>query len=314
MKSRNEDKHSTMEQPQLTVGIISAGAVGTAVGEAFLRSGHHVHGAVARSDSSRTRASKRMPNVPIVQVEQAAHAALVVLAVPDPQLPEVIAEAAQYTQAGQMVMHTSGALGCEVLQPVTDTGALPLALHPAMTFTGAAEDTDRLHGCGWGVTADSEQGYAVAELLVQTLGGVPVVIPEHHRSAYHAAMAHAANHSVALISDALRMLDYVLDSGQAGAGERGAGSSLPPLQNPDSALLLRKLVHAAVDNALDRRLEGLTGPVAREDAPAVLRHVAALDELGVGLDPYIAMSERTAQMTGAVEIERVLSDYRIRRG
>lgn len=295
------------------MGIISAGAVGTAVGEAFLRAGHHVHGAVARSQLSRARASERMPNVAIVDVEQAAHAALVVLAVPDPQLPAVIEEVAQHTQAGQMVMHTSGALGCEVLQPVTDTGALPLALHPAMTFTGAAEDTDRLHGCGWGVTADSEQGYAVAELLVHTLGGVPVAIPEHHRSAYHAAMAHAANHSVALISDALRMLDYVLEQGDGDDG-LGAGASLPPVQNPDSSLLLRKLVHAAVDNALDQRLEGLTGPVAREDAPAVLRHVAALDELGVGLEPYIAMSERTAQMTGAVEIERVLSDYRMRRG
>jgi len=254
-----------------------------------------------------------MPNVAIVDVEQAAHAALVVLAVPDPELPAVIEEVAQHTQAGQMVMHTSGALGCEVLQPVTDTGALPLALHPAMTFTGAAEDTDRLHGCGWGVTADSEQGYAVAELLVHTLGGVPVAIPEHHRSAYHAAMAHAANHSVALISDALRMLDYVLEQGDGDDG-LGAGANLPPVQNPDSSLLLRKLVHAAVDNALDQRLEGLTGPVAREDAPAVLRHVAALHELGVGLEPYIAMSERTAQMTGAVEIERVLSDYRMRRG
>lgn len=295
------------------MGIISAGAVGTAVGEAFLRAGHHVHGAVARSQLSRARASERMPNVAIVDVEQAAHAALVVLAVPDPQLPAVIEEVAQHTQAGQMVMHTSGALGCEVLQPVTDTGALPLALHPAMTFTGAAEDTDRLHGCGWGVTADSEQGYAVAELLVHTLGGVPVAIPEHHRSAYHAAMAHAANHSVALISDALRMLDYVLEQGDGDDG-LGAGANLPPVQNPDSSLLLRKLVHAAVDNALDQRLEGLTGPVAREDAPAVLRHVAALDELGVGLEPYIAMSERTAQMTGAVEIERVLSDYRMRRG
>lgn len=303
-----------MEQPQLTVGIISAGAVGTAVGEAFLRAGHHVHGAVARSQRSRARASERMPNVPILETEQAAHAALVVLAVPDPQLPAVIEEVAEHTQAGQMVMHTSGALGCEVLQPVTDTGALPLALHPAMTFTGAAEDTDRLHSCGWGVTADSEQGYAVAELLVHTLGGVPVAIPEHHRSAYHAAMAHAANHSVALISDALRMLDYVLEPGDADSANQGLGASLPPAQNRDSSLLLRKLVHAAVDNALDQRLEGLTGPVAREDAPAVLRHVDALNRLGVGLEPYIAMSERTAQMTGAVEIERVLSDYRMRRG
>lgn len=36
-------------QPRLTVGIISAGAVGIALAEAFSQAGHHVHGVYVHS-------------------------------------------------------------------------------------------------------------------------------------------------------------------------------------------------------------------------------------------------------------------------
>lgn len=295
-----------MTAPQLSVGVISGGAVGTAIAEAFLAAGHHVHAVVARSAESSQRVAERLPGVDITPVDEAAQAGLVIIAVPDPLLPQVVEEVAAVTQSGQMVAHTSGAHGCNVLQPITDTGALPLALHPAMTFTGQAEDTHRLAGCAWGVTADSDQGQAVAELLVQTLGGIPITVPEQQRPAYHAAMAHAANHTVALLTDAQRMLDYAL------AGERPEHSNALRL-NPDSAVLLRRLVHAAVDNALDQRIDGLTGPAARDDAPAVLRHISALRQLNEGMttlpEAYVKAAERTAQLAGAIEVERVLAEY-----
>ena len=169
-----------------------------------------MHGVNVHSERSAVAASKRIPTIPQLPLEQVAQAALVILAVPDPQLPTVIEEVAQHTQDGQMVAHTSGAFGCDILQPITDTGALPLALHPAMAFTGSPVDTERLTGCAWGITADSDQGLAVAELLVTTVAGVPIAIAEDKRPAYHAAMAHAGNHLVTLLSDAQRMMDHVL--------------------------------------------------------------------------------------------------------
>ena len=291
-----------IQQPRLSVGIISAGAVGVALAEAFGRAGHHVHGVYVHSARSERLASKRIPNIPQTSLSSAAQAALVVLAVPDPKLPDVIEKVAQHTRDGQIVAHVSGAFGCDILQPITDTGALPLALHPAMTFTGTPADSERLDGCAWGVTSDSEVGDVVAQTLVASLGGVPVAIPEHHRAAYHAAMAHAANHLVTLLTDAQEILDRVVDA---------------PGESPDSALLLRRIAHAAVDNALDKRMDGLTGPVARDDAPAVMRHLAALLELGDSAEKatghgqpseaaYTAMARRTALKAGAIEVERLL--------
>lgn len=286
------ETNSDIQQPRLSVGIISAGKVGVALAEAFARAGHHVHGIYAHSEEL---ASQRIPNIPRINLDSTAHAALVVLAVPDPKLPEVVEEVAQHTRDGQIVAHVSGAFGCEILQPITDTGALPLALHPAMTFTGTPVDSERLDGCAWGVTSDSEVGDVVAQTLVASLGGVPVAIPEHHRAAYHAAMAHAANHLVTLLTDAQEILDRVMEA---------------PGESPDSALLLRRIAHAAVDNALDKRMDGLTGPVARDDAEAVMRHRAALRELGDGAGAaeaaYTAMARRTALKAGAIEVERLL--------
>ena len=78
-------------------------------------------------------------------------------------------------------------------------GALPLALHPVMTFTGRPDDIDRLAGISFGVTAP-EPLRPVAEALVIEMGGEPVFIAEEHRDLYHAALASAANHLVTLVT------------------------------------------------------------------------------------------------------------------
>ena len=188
------------QPPRLSVGVISAGAVGVAVAESFLRAGHMVSGIVAPSERSRALSTERIPTVPLVDVATASQAALVILAVPDPMLPDVVEQVSLTTRDGQMVAHTSGSNGCAVLQPVTDTGAIPLALHPAMTFVRQPRDVDRLTGCAWGVTSDSEIGETLAHMIVTSLGGVPISVPEERRGAYHAAMAHAGNHAGAVVA------------------------------------------------------------------------------------------------------------------
>ncbi|WP_291479566.1 DUF2520 domain-containing protein [Corynebacterium sp.] len=290
------------QEPRLSVGVISAGAVGTAVAESLLRAGHHIHGVVARSERARERVRTRLPGVTVFDgsgVGEVAQAALVVLAVPDPQLPDVVLDVAEVVRAGQIVAHTAGALGCAVLQPVTDTGALPLALHPAMTFRGGPEDADNLLGCAWGVTTDSETGTAVAELLVSTMGGVPVPVAEDRRTVYHAAMAHGANHLVTQVVESLRMLDHVLGDGA---------------EDPRSSLLLRRILPAAVEGALDSRMAALTGPTARDDATTVLRHLDALRGVGspAGRESDLASSyrqgaERTARAAGSLNVEQALN-------
>ena len=125
------------------------------------------------------------------------------LAVPDDELRPLVAglAATEVWRRGQLVAHTSGAHGIDILDPAAARGVLPLALHPVMTFTGRPEDLDRLEGASFGVTAPDELR-PVAEALVVELGGEPIWVPESARPLYHAALTMGANYLVTLVNDA----------------------------------------------------------------------------------------------------------------
>ena len=92
-----------------------------------------------------------------------------------------------------------------VLEPAVRRGALPLALHPVMTFTGRDDDVERLRGTCFGVT--SPEGLRpAAEALVIEMGGEPVFVAEQDRDLYHAAIAGAANYLVTLVAQAMDLL------------------------------------------------------------------------------------------------------------
>src|SRR5499425_1152030 len=243
---------------RLRVGIIGAGRVGTALGAALARAGHHLTGVTAVSEASVQRAARMLPRVPVAQPQEVlAEADLALLTVPDDVLPGLVAglSATSTPLEGRLVAHTSGRHGIAVLAPATSRGALPLALHPVMTFTGRPDDIDRLAGISFGVTAP-EPLRPVAEALVVEMGGEPVFIADEHRDLYHAALASAANHLVTLVVQAEDLL-------------REAGVGQP-------ARMLGPLLSAALDNALRLGDAALTGPVARGDAETVASHVDAL--------------------------------------
>lgn len=288
------------QRARLAVGVISAGRVGTALGQAWERVGHRVVAAVAISEASRRRAGLRLPNAAIATPDEvAARADLLLLAVPDEELPGLVRglAATGAVRAGQLVAHTAGARGVEVLAALTAQGALPLALHPAMTFTGRDEDTARLPTCCFGITAADDAGWAVAQALVLEIGAEPVRIAEADRPLYHAALAHGANHLVTLVRDAVDILAGITDD------------------TTPAERILAPLLSAALDNALRHGDQALTGPVARGDAQAVATHLTVLGDADPGIGAsYRAMSRRTAQrartsgLLGATAARAVLEE------
>ncbi len=262
---------------RLTVGVVGAGRVGSVLGAALRRAGHEVRAVYAVSEASRARAAELLPGIPVVDLPGAVSGHdLVLLAVPDDALPEVVSGLAAVSawDAGQLVVHTSGRHGIGVLAPILPAHALPLALHPAMTFTGTAMDLDRLADCAFGVTAP-EPLRELALALVLDMGGTPVWIEEADRVTYHAALAHGANHLVTLVAEAMQVL------GAAG------------VDRPDQ--VLGPLVRAALDNALRMSDKALTGPVARGDVGTVALHLSALSRVSPEIRrTYVALARATA--------------------
>lgn len=283
---------------RLSVGIISAGRVGSALGSALERAGHVVVACSAVSHASRQRAQRRLPESQILPVDEVAgRGELLVLAVPDAELASVVSglAATQSVRPGTIVVHTSGANGVGVLAPLTQQGCRPLAIHPAMTFTGADEDIARLPDTCFGVTAADDIGYAIGQSLVLEIGGEPFRVREDARTLYHAALAHASNHVVTVVADALEALRAAL-SGQELLGQQLVDDAPGGL----AERVVGPLTVAAVENTLRRGQSALTGPVARGDADAVAAHLRALAEVDPQLaEAYRTNSLRTAQRSHA---------------
>jgi predicted short-subunit dehydrogenase-like oxidoreductase (DUF2520 family) len=265
------------------VGVVSAGRVGSVLGAALSGAGHVVVGASAVSRSSLRRVADLLPDAPVLPPDDVVRRSdLVLLAVPDEVLPGLVRglAATGAFRAGQIVVHTCGARGMDVLDPAVAAGVLPLALHPAMTFTGRAEDVARLATACVGVTVADVTGWSVAEALVLEMGAEPVRVPSEARPLYHAALAHGANHLATLVRDAVDALEH---------------AGVIPAER-----LLGPLLEAALDNTLRHGDRALTGPVARGDLDTVRLHLQVLAESAPELlDSYLAQATRTADRAEA---------------
>ena len=259
------------------IGVVGTGRVGAVLAAALREAGHHIVAVAGESDASRTRVETLLPGVPVRKPSAVARAAdILLLTVPDDALSNVAAmlSASGAIQPDQLVVHTSGRHGTDVLLPAQDRGARIAALHPAMTFTGTDVDLGRLPATMFGCTGGEDVREEV-EALVGDLRGRPVWVEERQRVLYHAALAHGANHLVTLVNQATDLL-------------RAAGVA-------DPAALARPLLEAALDNALSYGDAALTGPIVRGDVQTVRAHLRTLAGASLEtMESYVAMGRATA--------------------
>ena len=197
------------------LGIVGAGAVGTALGVAFSRAGWPV-GAVASRDAARRERFRSL--VPGVRAFAEANALLdevelIVLAVPDDAIPELADRLHMYS--GQAMVHTSGALGAEVLAPAMAAGTQVGAFHPLVAFADTERAIAALHGATVAIEGD-EQLAGLLRDLAEAVGATAVRLTPGSKAAYHAAAVLAAGGFVALL-DAIAELGRV-----AGLDEPGS--------------------------------------------------------------------------------------------
>jgi predicted short-subunit dehydrogenase-like oxidoreductase (DUF2520 family) len=185
---------------------------------------------------------------------------IVVLAVPDAALPEVVHDlvAAGPAPGGCAVLHLSGALSTDVLTPLHGAGYAIGSMHPLMAVADPWLAGDRLLGAAFALGGEPA-AVAAARRIVSALGGRPLVIAPQARPLYHAAAVLASNALVGLAAAAARML------GEAGVADDDALPALLPL------------MRGTLDNIeqLGARA-ALTGPIARGDVDTVRLHLARL--------------------------------------
>jgi predicted short-subunit dehydrogenase-like oxidoreductase (DUF2520 family) len=185
---------------------------------------------------------------------------VVFLTVPDDAVATVASGLAALGEAvptDVAFVHASGALELGVLAPLRRRHEVG-SFHPLRSFPqpGPAE---AFRGIVIGVDASSESLRWALNRLARDLGAKPMRVEDAQRAVYHAAAVFASNYVVALLAEAVLLLE------QSGWTEKEAIQGLVPL------------AEGAVANVRNRGpIRALTGPIRRGDAETVTRHLAAL--------------------------------------
>jgi len=239
-------------------GIVGAGAVGTALGVALTRAGWPIHAVASRDAGRRERFTTFVegarpfvePQALIEEVE------LIILAVPDDAIGALAEGVRMYS--GQAMIHTSGALGAEVLQPAMAAGTQVGAFHPLVSFADTERAIAALRGATVAIEGDDQLAGLLSEMAAR-VGATAVRLAPGSKAAYHAAAVLAAGGFIALL-DAIAELGAV-----AGLDEAGSLAIYGPL------------IEGTLGNARALGIRAaLTGPMTRGDLGTLGAHLAAL--------------------------------------
>ena len=288
-----------------SVAVIGPGRVGGAIGRRLREAGYRIAAVASRSLASARKGARfigagRAFGSPARAAEQAT---LVLLSVPDDRIHAVcerIATGGGFSRA-QVVVHFSGLLPSDVLDPARGCGAAVASCHPLQTFATSRDALRLLAGSTFALEGDP-RAMPTVRAMVRALGGKAVAIPTDAKVPYHAAAVMACNYLVVLLDAALSVYD------EAGMGGQGAMRALRPLLDGTLANV--------------ERLGGpgaLTGPIARGDVGVVRVHLEWLAthrpdlvtlyvELGRSA---VALARRkgTLDAPGARALRRVLGSF-----
>ena len=270
--------HSQPGQPP-AIGIVGAGAVGTALGVALSRAGWPIH-AVASRDPGRREHFRSLVDVTRVFADPEPildEVELIILAVPDDAIAALARSLRMYS--GQAMVHTSGALGADVLAPAMAAGTQIGAFHPLVAFADTERAVAALHGATIAIEGDDQLAAMLAD-MADAIGANPVRLAAGSKAAYHAAAVLAAGGFVALL-DAIAELGRV-----AGLSEAGSLAIYGPL------------IEGTLGNAKALGIRAsLTGPMTRGDVGTLESHLATLARHAPDvLDLYIAAARREIEL------------------
>jgi predicted short-subunit dehydrogenase-like oxidoreductase (DUF2520 family) len=171
---------------------------------------------------------------------------------------------------GQMVVHSSGALGSEVLQAATNVGASVASVHPLMSFP--TRTPVPLQGVPFGVEADVASR-RILYAVVRRIGGRPFSIKAGSKALYHA---------VGMLSSPLLVSHLVA------AQEAAALAGFSPRQ---ARQLIEPIARATLDNVFLRGAgKSFSGPIARGDVQTIHLHLQALKAHPMLADVYRSLA------------------------
>ena len=127
----------------MKIGVIGDAPAGPVLAKAWAAAGHELVGVFVEGPEAIGRVEALIPDVPIANMAAVVEDAdLVLLAIPSNDIEITCAGLADLGLFGpkKIVVHLSPLKGYEALADAARFGAIPIALHPVMHFTGTSMD------------------------------------------------------------------------------------------------------------------------------------------------------------------------------
>jgi len=195
---------------RLNVAVIGAGPAGIAMAKAISVAGHSLR-AIATTDPTRAeQVSTVLPGITIAPVIDAVqNVDLIIFAIPGNALAPLISGLVKTgsLSRGQLLAHTSPDYGFEVFDEALSLGVVPMAIHPAIRFTGISS-IDRTRLMDSYIAVDSPKAVLpVVQTLAIELGGEPVHVPAEARANYAEAISVASSFTSLIVGQAITLLE-----------------------------------------------------------------------------------------------------------
>lgn len=249
----------------LKLGFIGAGTVGTALSVRLSSKGYQVIAVSSRSQTSAKKLAQAVSGCHAFNNNQdiADTAELIFITTPDDAIAPVASEIQWHR--GQSVVHCSGALSTDILEPAKKLGAQIGSFHPLQTFASVKQAVENIPGSTFAVEAE-EPLLSTLKDMATTLDGHWIELKANDKVAYHAAAVIACNYLVTLVKLATDLWQSF---------------NIPQSQATQALLpLIRGTIHNIDAVGIP---QCLTGPIARGDIKTIKKHLDALQKVAPAL-------------------------------
>ena len=271
----------------MKIGFIGAGKAGFSLGKYFSANGMDISGYFSRSESSSREAAAFTGSEFFNDADELVAASDVIfLTVPDSAVKDTFLSLQKESLFGRQLCHCSGAMSAKEAFPgIAGCGAAGTSVHPLFPISSRTESYRELKNAFFCIEGDKAEEW---KEILSGLGNPVRIIDSSIKSRYHAACSAASNLVCGLIEESLELLI------QCGFSAEEALSALEPL-----AMSNIKRIFSVGPSA------ALTGPVERNDAATVRKHISCIDG-SINKELYISVSRKLTEMA---EKRHPQSDY-----
>ena len=264
----------TPARKKLDIAIIGAGTLASALACALKRNGHQISEVVARDHAESLRRAtilaRRVKASSTTMAKAKFSAEILWICVPDDAIADVAKQLAGRDWSRKLVVHSSGALGSDVLNVLKQEGAEVASAHPLMTFVSASKQDFR--NVAFALEGDPK-AITVIAALARILGGRPFRLLTASKPAYHAFGFFSSPAIAALIAAAQQV------------------GKMAGLDRNRSRELMEPIVRQTIDNCFHSSPQGaFSGPLRRGDVETIRKHLSVLGPEPELLDLYRALA------------------------